>query len=128
MSKPVLILVDDLFWKVRFQETAKGLGAQVVLLSNPDLLRERVEAEQPGLVIVDLALRKEPFTAIAEISAQPNAPRMVGYFEHMRTDLWERGKKAGLARVFARSALSEKLPDLLRGEMSTDETPETHQH
>jgi hypothetical protein len=128
MSKPVLILVDDLFWKVRFQETAKGLGAQVVLLSNPDLLREKIEAEQPGLVIVDLALRKEPFTAISEISSQPKAPRMVGYFEHMRTDLWERGKQAGLARVFARSTLSEKLPALLRGEMGADEAPETHQH
>lgn len=123
MTKPVLILVDDLFWKVRFQETAKGLGVPVVLLSNPEQLASRVEQEAPRLVIVDLGLRKDPFVAVQALKQAPSTQgiRVLGYFEHMRTDLWQRGKEAGFDKLVARSTLTEKLPAWLRGDTNDAE-------
>jgi PleD family two-component response regulator len=115
MSKHVIALVDDLFWKARLLETAKATGATIALVSDPTQLALKCLEKRPDIIFVDLALRKDPFGAIRAFKdAEENAAvPVVGYFEHMRTDLHKRGKEAGIETLIARSTFTEKLASFL---------------
>ena len=115
MSKHVIALVDDLFWKARLLETAKAAGATMALVSDPALLGAKCVEQRPDLVFVDLALRKDPFAAIRAFkdATETAGVPVVGYFEHMRTDLHKKGKEAGIETLIARSTFTEKLGSFL---------------
>ena len=115
MSKHVIALVDDLFWKARLLETAKATGATMALVSDPAQLAAKCTEQRPDLVFVDLALRKDPFGAIRAFkdTAETAEVPVVGYFEHMRTDLHKKGKEAGIETLIARSTFTEKLASFL---------------
>jgi PleD family two-component response regulator len=115
MSKHVIALVDDLFWKARLLETAKATGATMALVSDPAQLTVKCAEHKPDIVFVDLALRKDPFGAIRAFkdTAETAGVPVVGYFEHMRTDLHKRGKEAGIETLIARSTFTEKLASFL---------------
>jgi CheY-like chemotaxis protein len=113
MPNAVLALVDDLFWKARLTEAAKSAGRPISFSADPAALAG-VDPEAVGLVVVDLALRREPFEAISALKRDPARAKIpvVGYFEHMRVDLHERGAAAGIDRLVARSTFTERLAEL----------------
>lgn len=115
MSKHVIALVDDLFWKARLLETAKAAGATMVLVSDPAQLAAKSTEQKPDIIFVDLALRKDPFGAVRAFkdAAETSGVPVVGYFEHMRTDLHKKGKEAGIETLIARSTFTEKLGSFL---------------
>jgi PleD family two-component response regulator len=107
----VIAVVDDLFWKARILETAKASGATISLVSDPALLSAKCGEMRPDMIFVDLALRKDPFEAVRAVkdaSETANIP-VVGYYEHMRVDLHQKGKAAGIETLIARSTFTEKL-------------------
>jgi PleD family two-component response regulator len=115
MSKHVIALVDDLFWKARLLETAKAAGATIVLVADPAQLATKSAEQKPDILFVDLALRREPFESVRAFKDAPDTAKIpvVGYFEHMRVDLHKRGKEAGIETLIARSTFTEKLASFL---------------
>jgi PleD family two-component response regulator len=115
MNPKVLVLADDLFWKTKIEHTLKSAQATGVFIEKSDQLEAKADPRSVGLVIVDLALRDDPFTAIAALKKNPKTKSIavVGYYEHVRKDLFEKGGKAGCDQVLPRAAFSQHLGDIV---------------
>ena len=115
MNRTVLALVDDLFWRAKIDHAVKSAQARVVFLSDPDELTATASSSVVGVILVDLSLRKDPIGAIDTLKkgAKTKGIPVIGYCEHMRKDLKQRGLDAGCDEVLPRSAFSEHLGDLV---------------
>ena len=115
MNRTVLALVDDLFWRTKIDHAVKSASSPVVFISDPSELDGAADPSSVGVLLVDLALRKEPFSAIQKLkkSAKTKEIPVIGYYEHVRKDLLEKGKAAGCDEVLPRSSFSEKMGDLV---------------
>jgi PleD family two-component response regulator len=115
MNPTVLVLVDDLFWRTKIEHTLKSAQATGVFIDKSDQLAAKADPRSVGLVIVDLALRDDPFSAIAALkkNAKTKGIAVVGYYEHVRKDLFEKGGKAGCDQVLPRAAFSQHLGDIV---------------
>ncbi len=115
MSKSVLVLVDDLFWRSKIESAIKSAEVKAVFAADPDLVNGEVIQSNLCLVIADLALRRPPFDWITHFKGNPatSSIPVIGFFEHIRKDLKEKGLSSGCDQVLARSAFSEKLADLV---------------
>jgi PleD family two-component response regulator len=114
MNQTVVVLADDLFWRTKIDHAVKSAQAPVRFLSDPAELAA-TDPVKVGVVIVDLGMRKVPFPAIAAFrkAAKTKGIPVVGYYEHVRKDLLEKGKEAGCDQVLPRAAFSEHLGDLV---------------
>jgi CheY-like chemotaxis protein len=115
MNRTVLALVDDLFWRTKIDHAVKSSSSPIVFLSDPSELAAAADPASVGVLLVDLALRKEPFDAIAKLKKSPKTKEIpvIGYYEHVRKDLQQKGNAAGCDEVLPRSSFSEKLGDLV---------------
>lgn len=115
MNPTVVVLADDLFWKTKIDHTLKSAQATGIFIDKSSELAAKANAGSVGLVIVDLALRDDPFAAIASLkkSSKTKGIAVVGYYEHVRKDLLEKGEKAGCDEVLPRAAFSQHLGDIV---------------
>jgi CheY-like chemotaxis protein len=115
MNRTVVVLADDLFWKTKIDHAAKSAQAPAVFISDPAELVNAAEVGKTALVLVDLASRQDPFSAIASLKngAKTKGIHVVGWYEHVRKDLERKGTEAGCDEVMSRSAFSQKLADLI---------------
>lgn len=115
MNPTVVVLADDLFWKTKIDHTLKSAQATGIFIDTSAQLAAKVAAGRVGLVIVDLALRDDPFAAIVALKKNPKTKgiAVVGYYEHVRKDLLEKGEKAGCDQVMPRAAFSQHLGDVV---------------
>ncbi|HSB35282.1 MAG TPA: hypothetical protein VLH41_00290 [Thermoanaerobaculia bacterium] len=115
MNRTVVVLVDDLFWRTKIEQAAKSAQAPVRFVSDPADLAKAADPSKSSFVLVDLSLRKEPFTAIAALkkAAKTKNVAVIGYYEHVRKDLKEKGTDAGCDQVMTRSTFSQNLSDLI---------------
>jgi len=109
----VVALVDDLFFQAKLTETARLAGVNVELVATGEALLAAA-ADHPRLVLVDLNARQAPFEAIERLCNSGNAPRVIGFFSHVQTDLAERARSAGCTQVLPRSKFTANLADILR--------------
>jgi CheY-like chemotaxis protein len=114
MNRTVLALVDDLFWRTKIDHAVKSASSKITFISDPAEL-SGADPQNVGMLLVDLALKKEPFDAITKLkkSAKTKTIPVVGYYEHVRKDLQQKGNQAGCDEVLPRSTFSEKLGDLV---------------
>jgi hypothetical protein len=135
MKHTVLVLADDLFWRTKIDHAAKSGQAVAVFISKPSELPAAADPSKTGVVVVDLALRDEPFAAIAALKKNPKTKgiAVIGYYEHVRKDLEKKGKEAGCDVLLTRSVFSQKMGDLvlkyalpgsIRQEQAEEELPE----
>jgi hypothetical protein len=115
MNPTVVVLADDLFWKTKIDHTLKSAQATGVFIDKSAQLAGKTDHGAVGLVIVDLALRDDPFAAVVALkkNAKTKGIPVVGYYEHVRKDLLEKGQKAGCDQVVSRSAFSQHLGDIV---------------
>ena len=109
--------VDDLFFAAKFQETARHVGVPIVVTGALQDVAAVVREHRPALVILDLqADACRPLDVIRTIKRDPDlrATPVLGYFAHVQDDLKVAAEEAGCDEVLPRSALSSRLPDLLR--------------
>ena len=123
MVPTIAVLVDDLFFLAKIQETAKALGAKVLSLnaqSSPAVVAEA----HPRAVIIDLNLRSaSPLDSIRALKGDPaNSPiPIVAFASHVQGQLIADARAAGCDSVLARSAFTRQLPQLLRSFISQTE-------
>jgi len=108
----VVALMDDLFFQMKLAETAKRLGVQVKVATNPDALLSLLDPA-PNLVIVDLNARNQPLQAIERIRAGHNGIRVIGFLSHVQTELASQAQAAGCDEVMPRSVFTRDLATIL---------------
>jgi hypothetical protein len=115
MNRTVVVLADDLFWKTKIDHAAKSAQAPAVFISDPAGLVKAAEAGKTALVLIDLAIRPDPFAAIAALKkgAKTKGIHVVGWYEHVRKDLEKKGTEAGCNQLMPRSTFSQNLADLI---------------
>jgi CheY-like chemotaxis protein len=115
MNRTVLALVDDLFWRTKIDHAVKSASSPIVFISDPSELASAADPQYVAVLLVDLSMRKPPFEAISKLkkNGKTKGIPVIGYYEHVRKDLLEKGKAAGCDEVLPRSSFSQRLGDLV---------------
>ncbi|HEY4979093.1 MAG TPA: hypothetical protein VII25_08025 [Candidatus Acidoferrum sp.] len=104
--------MDDLFFQMKIAETAKQLGVDFKVASNPDGLAGLLEPPTK-LVIVDLNARNNPLATLAGLCATHKHLRVLAFLSHVQTDLATQARAAGCTEVMPRSAFTQNLATIL---------------
>jgi CheY-like chemotaxis protein len=121
----ILVVVDDLLFLSKIQQTAKLLGASVEAV-DPGKLEERMALSAARAVILDLNHRSgsavEVLRALKSNQATAGTP-VVAFLSHVQTELASAARAAGCDVLLARSAFTRELPQLLE-KYAGPETPQ----
>ncbi len=112
----VLAVVDDLMFSSKIRSTAGRLGITVKFARSREAALAAMRAEAPTLVILDLdTARVDPLGTVAAMKTDPALSTIptVGFVSHVRTDLIEAARRAGVNDVMPRSAFAAQLADIL---------------
>ena len=120
--KKVLAVVEDLFFTVKINESAKRAGVPIAFVkSQVDALDQA--AEHPTLIILDLNFEAiSPVDLIRKLKTDPTLSKiqLVGYVSHVQGDLKQAAQEAGCDMVLARSAFSQNLLQLMTRQKNRD--------
>lgn len=109
---PVHALIGDLFFRARVEAVAHATGVPVAFVGAPD---DVPDGDDRALVLVDLsAPGSDPLDAIRALKARDDPPTVLAFGPHREVDRFEAARAAGADRVLARSAFTERLPEILR--------------
>lgn len=105
----LVLLVDDLYFRVRLADLAERLGIEVC---GPDALPED---DRPVLAVVDLAGPADRWARAVEELKGRLGPRLtvLGFGPHRDVGLFRQARAAGFDHVWARSKLVTDLPAFL---------------
>ena len=109
----VAALIDDLFFQLKVAETAKQLGIEFKVASNPDVLFTLLDPPT-RLVIVDLNSRNQPVATIERLRATQKELRVVAFLSHVQTELAAQARAAGCLEVMPRSVFTQNLAAILQ--------------
>ncbi len=116
MDEKIVVVVDDLFFLAKIQQTARQLSITVET-AVPAALQARLAQGGACAVILDLNHRSgaavEAVKDVKRSSLTAKIP-VVGFLSHVQADLAKAAQAAGCDKVMARSAFSQQLPLLLR--------------
>lgn len=119
--KKVLAVVEDLFFTVKINESAKraGLGITFVKSEHDALSQAKLH---PALIIVDMNFQGvDPLNLIRKLKADEltRGINLLGYLSHIQGELKQQAQEAGCNMVLARSAFSQNLPQILKRHSSS---------
>ncbi len=118
MSRTVIAAVDDMFFASKIRATAEHLGVNVRFARNAEVLVKSARDNRADLVIVDLhAENLDPLAVAAALKSdeQLRSIPLLGFFSHVRTDLFRGATEAGYDTVIPRSTFSRDLAAILAG-------------
>jgi CheY-like chemotaxis protein len=107
----VVAAIPDLMFRSKVLEAAKALSVSVETARDADEILQKIRAEQPRLVLLDLgaeALR--PLEILRSLGGLP----VVGFLNHERVELREKAVAAGCGEVLTKGQFAAGLPDILR--------------
>ena len=114
--KKVLAVLEDLFFTVKINETAKRAGLAITFVKSELDVLEQAKLD-PALIIVDLNFQGvDPLNLIRKLKADEHTSRinLVGYLSHVQGELKQQAQEAGCDMVLARSAFSQNMPQIFR--------------
>jgi len=115
-SKKVLAVLEDLFFTVKINESAKRAGLGITFVKSEHDVLEQAK-NHPALIILDLNFAGiEPLKLIQKLKAdeQTKGINLLAYVSHVQGDLKLQAQEAGCNMVLARSAFSQNLPQILK--------------
>jgi CheY-like chemotaxis protein len=115
-SSKILAVLDDLFFMVKINESAKQAGLPIEFLKNETDLLERAKT-RPALIIFDL--NYQGVDALKLVRALKGAEgtkgiSVIGYLSHVQGELKVKAQEAGCDAVMPRSAFSQNLTQILK--------------
>jgi len=116
MQKKVLAVIEDLFFTVKINESAKhaGLTAEFVKSEIDALDRAKL---QPSVIVIDLNCASiDPLRLIAELKSSPELKgiNVLGFVSHVQGELKQKAQEAGCNMVLARSAFSQNMQQIFK--------------
>jgi len=112
----ILALVDDLLFSSKIKTAANQLGVHVAFARSSERALAEMRVAAPALVILDLNNpRIDPLRTVESMKADPSLSSVptVGFASHVHTEVIEAARRAGVDEVLARSAFSQRLPEIL---------------
>src|SRR5258708_2297087 len=112
----ILAVLDDLMFTSKIRTTASQLGVTVVFARSREGALTAVRGERPACVILDLnSPRIDPLGIVADLKADPTLADIatIGFASHLQTAVIEEARAAGVTEILARSAFTQRLPELL---------------
>ena len=113
----VVAVVDDLFFVSKLQETARLVGAPLVIVRAADFRPDDLRRQKPALVIFDLNTTSgnavelvRQLKSDAELKEIP----VMAFFSHVQVELQRAAQEAGCDQILPRSQFTATLPQLLR--------------
>jgi len=107
----VVAAIPDLLFRSKVIETAKALSLDLDVARDADELLQKVRAEKPRLVLMDLqAAAIQPLETLIALQGIP----VVGFLAHEQVDLREKAVAAGCAEVLTKGQFSASLQTILR--------------
>jgi CheY-like chemotaxis protein len=113
----ILAIVDDLMFTSKIKAAANQLGVSVVFARSKEAALEEMRKQVPVRVILDLnSARTDPLAIVGAMKQDPAVASTptVGFVSHVRTDIINAARQAGVDEVLARSAFTERLAEILR--------------
>lgn len=115
-SKHIVAVLNDLFFTVKINESAKRAGLPITFVkSEADVLAQA--AAHPALIIFDLNFTGVDALALIRKLKSEEATRgisVIAYLSHVQGDLKQAAQQTGCDMVLARSAFSQNLPQILK--------------
>ena len=114
--RPVAALVQDLFFSSRILDALRKAGRPAIIEATPDDLVERVRANQPALVLIDLGIQRVDWAAtVRRLRADDTTAELpiVAFGPHRDLEARDRAFAAGCAEVIANSKLVMDLPHII---------------
>src|SRR5262249_2276579 len=115
-SKKVLAVVDDLFFTVKINESAKRAGLPIEFVKSETDALDKVK-DGPALVILDLNCKAvDPLHLVTKLKENPETKTIpvLGYISHVEGERKQQAQDAGCDMVMARSAFSQNLLQILK--------------
>jgi CheY-like chemotaxis protein len=115
-NKRILAVLDDLFFTVKINESAKRAGLPVEFIKSERDVLEKAKAH-PALIIIDLNYAGiDSLKLVQDLKAAEDTKRvrLLGYLSHVQGELKLKAQEAGCNMVLARSAFSQNLPQILK--------------
>jgi CheY-like chemotaxis protein len=116
VNKKVLAVLDDLFFTVKINESAKRAGLPVEFVKSEQDVLEKAKSH-PALIILDLNYAGvDPLSLVQRLKSEPETRgiSVLGYVSHVQGELKQKAHEAGCNMVLARSAFSQNLPQILK--------------
>ncbi|MGH9432192.1 MAG: hypothetical protein ACRD3T_11675 [Terriglobia bacterium] len=129
MPGKIIVVVEDLIFLSKIQQTAKLLGIGIETASPSGIkesVKERLNTDNVGAVILDLNHCSGQAVALLKEMKNDPATRqvtVVGFLSHVQAELAAEARAAGCDVLLARSAFTLKLPDLLQHYAGIPATP-----
>jgi CheY-like chemotaxis protein len=114
--KKVVAALEDLFFTVKINESAKRAGVAIEFVKSGKDVLEKAKT-RPTLIILDLNCNAiEPLKLISELkaNAETKAISLIGFLSHVQGELKQQAQEAGCDMVMARSAFSQNLLQILK--------------
>jgi CheY-like chemotaxis protein len=112
----IIVVVQDLLFLSKIQQTAQKLGIAIEVVDLNEA-EERARTSPASAVVLDLnhhtGRAVELVRALKAHSATRGVP-ITGFLSHVQEDLAAAARAAGCDRVLARSAMAQRLPELLK--------------
>jgi len=115
-KKRVLAVLEDLFFMVKINESAKRAGFSVEFVKSEEDALYNAKSN-PALIIVDLNFHGiDPLKLVRTLkaSAEMKHISVLGYVSHVQGELKQQAQESGCDMVLARSAFSQNLPQILK--------------
>jgi PleD family two-component response regulator len=112
----ILAILDDLMFTSKVKAAAAHVGVPISFARSSDAALAEMQSAPPKLVILDLNNpRTDPLGTVGRMKADPRLTSIpiVGYASHVQTDVIEAARRAGVDDVLARSAFTQRLPEIL---------------
>jgi PleD family two-component response regulator len=112
----ILAILDDLMFTSKVKAAAAHVGVPIAFARSSDAALAEMRSSPPKLVIVDLNNpRTDPLGTVGQMKADPRLTTIpiVGYASHVQADVIEAARRAGVDDVLARSAFTQRLPEIL---------------
>jgi CheY-like chemotaxis protein len=112
----ILAILDDLLFTSKVKAAAAHVGVPITFARSSDAALAEMRSSPPRLVILDLNNpRTDPLGTVGQMKADPQLTRIpiVGFASHVQADVIEAARKAGADDVLARSAFTQRLPEIL---------------
>jgi CheY-like chemotaxis protein len=115
-QRPILALVNDLFFILKIEDSAKSIGVPTQFAGSIDEFFEKFRQHPPGLIIIDLMLGEQDsatlFDPLTDAAKQTPVP-ILGYTTHAD---WKRTSSlhSQCTKVVTKEVLSRSLPDLMQ--------------
>ena len=113
----IIAIVEDLMFTSKIKVAATQLGVAVVFARSKEAALDEMRKQAPARVILDLnSIRADPLGIVGAMKQDPALASLptVGFVSHVRADIIDAARQAGVDEIMARSAFTERLAEILR--------------